>query len=485
MKIFIAGMDTETNTFSPIPTGYRSFADHIIMHGDTSAHPANCCSSQMIVWRRRAEERQWGVAESLCVTAEPGGITIGRVYEQFRDQIMADLKAAMPVDAVLLALHGAMVADGYEDCEGDMLRRVREIVGPEVPVGAELDLHCHTTEAMVANATALIAYKEYPHTDIADRAEELFTLIADAAMGQTRPTMAMFDCRMINTYRPTEQPMRGFVDKMIELEGKEGVLAVSLGHCFPWADVPDVGTRMIVVTDNDPQGASALAERLGRELFRMRHEIQPKFMSIDETLDLALAEPEGPVVIADVADNAGGGAPGDSTFLLRRILERGITDVASSSYWDPVAVRFCHEAGVGARLDLRIGGKCGRTSGDPVDFKVTVRGLSTNLVQRFGSVPNMMGEAAWVEALGIALILNTQRTQTFHPDAMTGLGLDPTKRRILVVKSNQHFHAGFAPIAKRILYARGGGAMGMDFAAVPYTKLKTPYWPKVDDPFAS
>ena len=274
MKIFIAGMDTETNTFSPIPTGYRSFADHIIMHGDTSAHPANCCSSQMIVWRRRAEERQWGVAESLCVTAEPGGITIGRVYEQFRDQIMADLKAAMPVDAVLLALHGAMVADGYEDCEGDMLRRVREIVGPEVPVGAELDLHCHTTEAMVANATALIAYKEYPHTDIADRAEELFTLIADAAMGQTRPAMAMFDCRMINTYRPTEQPMRGFVDKMIELEGKEGVLAVSLGHCFPWADVPDVGTRMIVVTDNDPQGASALAERLGRELFRMRHEIR-------------------------------------------------------------------------------------------------------------------------------------------------------------------------------------------------------------------
>ena len=126
-----------------------------------------------------------------------------------------------------------------------------------------------------------------------------------------------------------------------------------------------------------------------------------------------------------------------------------------------------------------------RTSGDPVDFKVTVRGLSTNLMQRFGSVPNMMGEAAWVEALGIDLILNTQRTQAFHPDAMTGLGLDPTKRRILVVKSNQHFHAGFAPIAKRILYARGGGAMGMDFAAVPYTKLKTPYWPKVDDPFAS
>jgi microcystin degradation protein MlrC len=397
--------------------------------------------------------------------------------------MLADLQKHMPVDVVLLALHGAMAADGVDDCEGDILQRVRAIVGASVAVGAELDHHCHLTDAMLRHATALVAYKEYPHVDIADRAEELFALVADAAEGKVRPTMASYDCRMIGTFRTTEQPMRGFVDRMTALECRDGVLSVSLAHGFPWADVADVGTKTLVITDNAPETAQRYARRLGEEIFALRDDLRPRFLTMDEALDQALSVEGGPVVIADVSDNAGGGAPGDSTFFIRRVCERGITDVVSCYYWDPVAVRFCRDAGIGAQLDLRVGGKCGPSSGEPLDLRVTVKGLADHVTQRFGNVPVALGSVAWVSADGLDLVLASERTQAFHPEGMTAAGLDPTSRKIILVKSTQHFYAGFAPIAKTVLYAAPPGALSRDFTAIPYTKLRRPYWPKVADPF--
>ena len=485
MKLFIAGFDTETNTFTPLPTGRRGFADGFVAHGDATRQPENYCSAQLNVWRRRAEERGWQVAESLCAFAEPGGIIVRAVYEGFRDEILADLRVAMPVDLVIVALHGAMVAEGFDDCEGDLLQRIRGIVGDRVPIGAELDLHCHITDAMVDSATALVAYKEYPHIDIPDRAEDLFRIIADAAEGRTRPIMAAASCRMIGTYRTTEQPLRGFVDRMIALEGRDRIISVSLGHGFPWGDVADVGTKILVVADEDRGKAERLARNLADEFFAMRDEVTSRFLSVDEAIDRALAIAGGPVVIADVSDNPGGGAPGDATFVLRRALERGITNIASGYYYDPIAVRACAEAGLGTRFSLRIGGKTGIASGDPVDLDVTVRGLADEVTQRFGAAPVQMGESAWVEAAGIHLVLTSLRTQVFHPEGMTKLGLDLSTCKLVVVKSTQHFHAGFAPIAKAILYAAPPGALRSDFANIPYTKLKTPYWPRLANPFAS
>ena len=485
MKVFIAGFDTETNTFAPIPTGIRGFEEGFMAHGDATRQEANYSSVQLHVWRRLAEARDWQVVESLCTYAEPGGTIVRAVYEGLRDEILGDLKKTGPVDIVLLALHGAMVAEGYDNCEGDTLSRVRAIVGPKTVIGAELDLHCHVSETMVREASLLVAYKEYPHIDIPVRAAELFQLAADAAVGKTRPVMAAFDCRMINTYRTTEQPLRGFVDKMIALEGKNGILSVSLSHCFPWADVADVGAKTIVIADGDKAKAAALAMELGREFFALRDAIAPKFLLLDDALDQALAIEGKPVILADVADNAGGGAPGDSTVFLRRILRRGIRDVASGFYWDPIAVKFCMEAGLGATFDLRLGGKTGPASGDPIDLRVTVRGLADNVTQRFGEAPVNLGPSAWVSADGVDLVLNSLRTQVFHPEGFTKLGLDLGQRKIVVVKSTQHFHAGFAPIARKILYATSEDSWHRSFGKIPYTKLTRPYWPKVADPFAA
>jgi microcystin degradation protein MlrC len=338
---------------------------------------------------------------------------------------------------------------------------------------------------MVREANLLVAYTEYPHVDIHIRADELFKLAADAVMGKTKPAMAAFDCRMINTYRTTEQPLRGFVDKMMAMEGKNGVLSVSLSHCFPWADVPDIGAKTIVITDGNQAQASTLASDLGKEFFGLRHKIAPKFLLLDEALDQALALEGKPIVIADVADNAGGGAPGDNTAFLRRILERGIRDCASGFYWDPMAVKFCQEAGVGATFNLRLGGKMGPTSSMPIDIRVTVRALADSVTQRFGDAPVNLGASAWITTEGVDLVVNSLRTQVFHPEGFTKLGIDLSQRKIVVVKSTQHFHAGFAPIAKKILYATTAESWHQNFGAIPYTKLKRPYWPKVEDPFAA
>ena len=242
--IFTATLGTETNTFSALPTGLRLFEETCLFRKRSYGDKTPMFGAPLEVWRRMGEAKGWRVVESLCAFAMPAGKTVKRVYEGFRDEIIADLQAAMPVDAVLLSLHGAMVAEGYDDAEGDLLAAVRRVVGPNVPVGAELDLHANVSCQKLENATALVLFKEYPHIDVPERAADLFHLIADATAGRTKPVMAAFDCRTVGVFHTTREPMRGFVDKCMSLEGKDGVLSISIVHGFPWADVADMGQEI-------------------------------------------------------------------------------------------------------------------------------------------------------------------------------------------------------------------------------------------------
>ena len=484
MKTFIACLGTETNTFSPMPTGLATFEETMLFRGDATRHPAETFSLPLHVWRRATEERQGTVTESLAAFAQPAGITVRVVYESLRDEILEDLRAAAPVDIVLLSMHGAMTADGYPDCEGDMLARVRAIVGPDCVVGAELDLHCSITSAMLEHADALVLFKEYPHTDAGERAAELFELCVRKHRGEIDPVMAVHDCRMINMWRTPVEPMRTVVAEMQAAEGKDGVLSVSFAHGFPWQDVPDTGAKMLVVADGDRDLTAATARRFGERIWSLRDETGQTMLTIGEALDAIEAGPS-PVVAADVADNAGGGAPSDSTFILAATLERGMSGLILGYYWDPVAVRFCVEAGEGASLELRIGGKCGPSSGRPVDLRVTVRRIVENGRQTFGDATMWMGTVVWLSCgdEGVDLVLTSKRTQVFHPDGMTQLGIELSGYRGIVVKSSQHFYAGFAPLARRIEYVACEGAIPPDFAAIPYRTFRAPYWPRDENPY--
>ncbi len=294
----------------------------------------------------------------------------------------------------------------------------------------------------------------------------------------------MHDCHMIGMWRTPVQPVRAFVDRMAALEGKDGILSVSFGHGFPWSDVAEVGAKFVVVADGDKAKAEALAAQLAREIWDLREKTLTPHDTIDEAIDFALAAPPGLVTLGDVADNAGGGAPSDSTFVLRRLVERGIKGAVVGCIWDPIAVAFCAEAGVGATFDLRIGGKSGKVSGAPIDLRVTVR----NIVERhtqggLGGGRAQYGRSAWVHVDGIDIILTSLRQQIFNPDAFTGMGCTLADKRMVVVKSMQHFYAGFAPISVAVRYIAAPGTVGAEFATLPYTKITRPYWPNVENPF--
>ena len=483
MKIFIAGLSTETNSFSPLPTGMLSFEEGSIHHGNATSDVVHYWTAPLHIWRKQAVARDWTVVESLSAHAQPAGPTVRAVYEGFRDEILSDLKAAGPVDIILLALHGAMMADGYEDCEGDLIAHCRRLA-PDAVIGGLLDPHCHLTDAMLDNASLLVAFKEYPHVDVPERADDLFRLAAATAEGSIKPVMRDYDCRMILAMPTPSGVMRTFVDAMSAREGKNGILSLSIAHGFPWGDHPRTGTRALAICDGNGEQAEALAQELGESLYALRFELNRPLPDIEQALDMAEAETEGPIVMADVSDNAGGGAPSDATFLLRAILARGLTSVASGIFWDPIAVRICREAGEGATLPLRLGGKCGAMSGDPLDLMVTVRKCASGLTQRFGTLPAPLGETVWIEAQGVDIVINDVRTQTFHPEAFEQLGIDLSKRALVCVKSSNHYQAGFNPIASRVIAVATPGAITPDFANIPYTRRARNYWPAIEDPFA-
>jgi microcystin degradation protein MlrC len=436
------------------------------------------------VGRELAKTEGFELIEGTACWADPAGPVNRLAYEGLRDEILGQLRAALPVDAVVLGLHGAMVADGYDDCEGDFLGRVREIVGPDVLVCAELDPHSHLTDTRVAAADFFTVFKEFPHTDFVDRARDLWRIALSTLRGEVKPVMSVFDCRMIDVFPTSRQPMRGFVDRLFALEKSEpGVLSISVIHGFMAGDVPQMGTKMLVVTDNAPAAGAALAEELGRELFTLRGTFMAPQVDEVAAVDQALAATAWPVVIADVWDNPGGGTAGDATVLLAELMRRGAHDVAVGTIWDPIAVQVCFAAGEGAEIMLRFGAKSAPDTGAPIDRRVTIRKLVRNAEMRFGESFAPFGDAAWVSFDGIDVILNSTRAQSFDPSLYSAMGIDPALRKILLIKSTNHFYASFSKIAAQIIYCAAGHPYPNTPATTAYRKAPKDIWPRVENPW--
>jgi microcystin degradation protein MlrC len=371
-----------------------------------------------------------------------------------------------------------MLARGYDDCEGDLTRRVRAIVGPDVPIGVLLDLHCDITEELVDAATVVAACKEYPHTDFDDRGREIVALLDRTRKGVITPVMHRRYVPMISFFHTTNQPMRGLVDSLFELE-KDPILLISLAHGFPWSDSPYAGAHVLIVSDNAIGQSKILAEELVKRWAPMRGSSSDKFVNVRTALDRAVAAKKGPVVIADVADNPGGGAASDSTFILREVIDRQLDDVAMAMFWDPVAVDIARAAGEGATLNIRLGGKISPQSGDPVDLRVTVGAI---VVEPNATAPGK--ENVWIglSTGRVDMVLANVRDQVFTPEAFTQVGIDPTTKKIVVVKSSQHFRAGFDPIAAETIYCDTPGTLNSDIASMPFKRVPRPIWPLDDIP---
>ncbi len=480
MKIFTAYLCHETNSFSPLPTNLDSFRELGIfrpgMDPEASDSPLKVAGAFYEEAKRRGDE----VVVGLCAHAQPSRPTRTVDYETLRDWLLDDLRrAGDDIDMVLLMMHGAMMSEECEDCEGDTLARVREIVGPDIPVGLLLDLHCNISEAMLHHATVVKACKEYPHTDFTDRAQELYDLCARTARGEIRPVAGFRRVPMFGLFQTAREPMRGFIDDLLAQEGNDGVLSFTLAHGFPWADCPFAGAGVIAYTDGDPGRANALALDTARRFFELRERGQAHLDGIDACLDRALAAPPGTVVMADMSDNPGGGAGSDATFILRRLLQRGTEDALVAYLWDPAAVEMAFAAGEGAVLPLRIGGKVGPGSGDPLDLEVAVRALKRHAHQPHiaDNAPTALGRTALVETQGVQVVLNDIRQQPFHPAGLVECGAEPWSRRLVVVKSSHHFYNGFHSRAVEIIHCDAPGTLNSDISRLPYRAITRPVWP--------
>ncbi|MCP4048277.1 MAG: M81 family metallopeptidase [Gammaproteobacteria bacterium] len=475
MRVFTAAMMHETNRFSPIPTDLDSFREyHYIPGGKVSEEEIRddpLYGNFVSVIAANNNEVVVGPAYG----AQPSGLTAQKDYETVRDSILDYLVENIDkIDCVALFLHGAQMAHGYDDCEGDLLSHVREIVGPGVPVAALLDLHCNLSDTMVDQSTFLMACKEYPHTDYPERTQELIKVLQDCVDGKVTPVTAKFRVPMTGAFHTPTEPLRGFVDKTMSLE-RDDVLSISMMHGFAWADTPDTTANMIVTTNNNPEKAEALARSLGCEFFEVGKQVAgDSAVDVRKALRQAEAVDAGMVVIADTADNAGGGAPSDSTFILKELLEQGVSNVALGMIWDPVAVSLASKAEVGSFMNLRIGGKVSPESGNPIDIYGRIIAIDK------GEAPSPLlpkDPRVAIRVNGIDIVLNSLREQVIETKVFTSIGIDISKKDIVVVKSSQHFYDQFAPLAARVIYCDTPGVLCKDLSRLDFKHLPRPIWP--------
>ncbi len=469
MKVFVAGIATETNTFSPIPTGLADF--HVARKlEDRAAVSAGGVAEIYKHCQKNADE----MVHSVLAFAEPSGVTVRPAYEALRDELLDHLRAHADTDMIILLLHGAMVADGYEDCELDLTTRCREIAGDKVVIGVELDLHGHIDGRLLAQADFVKSYKEYPHVDISDVAVEVYEMCRRIVDGEVTPVMALHDCKMVSLYSTFRDPMIGFVEELKQAEQAENVLAVSFNHGFPWGDVPHVGGKMLVVTDDDLPLAQTIAKDFSDKIYAIRDSARLPSIEMEEGLQQAIASPNKPVVAADQSDNAGGGAPSDSTYILKWLLDHKITNAGIAFMYDPEVVKLAIAAGEGAQITIRLGGKTSVSSGDPLDLTVQVVGIKHDYVHDFpqaGGQPiyKNAGDTVALLCEGIYVIVNSDRTQCFSPTAFTDFGI--TDLDLYVPKSTNHFMSGFGDMAGEVIRIAAPGAIPPIMTIIPYEKF--------------
>ena len=424
------------------------------------------------------------VHAGLFTHAGPSGPLNARDHQAFRAEFLADLERAMPVDAVFLFMHGAQIAQGCDDVEGDLLAAIRSRVGSAVPIAVLLDLHANISAQMLATATFTIGCLEYPHTDYAERAGHAVELVQAVLQGASLPVTLAWRMPVVGLYRTTEGPMQKFVAGARAIQATRGVLSVSAFHGFFLGDTPDTGATLVMSVE-----ASAVSEAkpLGAQL-AAKFIAAARAVSIAPGLDEALADAlgpspagrPGPVVFADSGDNPGGGAAGDSTFVLEALLARDVRDVAFGMLWDPVAVDFAHRAGVGSTMALRIGGKVSALSGRPLDVVaevLTVRDDARQALFAQGEPKASLGRSAALRVGGVDIVLNSERQQVFDPRCFSEHGIDISTKRLVVVKGSTHFANGFAPLASRIVYCSSPGSVSLDPTLFDFRNLRRPLYP--------
>ena len=487
MKWIVGGFAHETNTFSTVPTDLDAFRAQTYVVGDEIPNAFEGTRTPIGGFMDIIRERGDTAVFTVAAHATPSGLVTSDAYETISGQILEGASANPDADGILLSLHGAMVAEGIDDGEGHLLARIRKATGPDLPIVVVLDLHSHITEAMVNGASMLIGYRKYPHTDTYERGVEAARTIARMVSGQVRPMHALNKPAMIPVCGACHTQgglYKELWDEALRPDRAEGILSTSLFAGFSYADVPDMGFAALVYTDGDASLAQAEADRLADMAWDRRREFLYTPTPVADAVARALSVKGRPVVMADIADNPGGGGSNDSVEILRELLRQGAVDGAIAAIYDPDVVTQAVDAGVDARISASLGAKTDALHGAPVRIEGRVQLLFDGRFQYQGPMTHgawgSLGKSAVLNVDGIRVIVASKRVQSRDPEIFRAAGISPEDTRILVVKSAVHFRAAFEPMAAEVIVADGPGLTSLDLSQFPFTRIRRPMFP-LDD----
>jgi microcystin degradation protein MlrC len=484
MRIAVAGFMHESNTFNPIPTDRPAFEAQGLAFGEAVGTEWRDAHHEVGGFLEAAGVEGFEAVPLLMGWATPSGPVTKTAFDDITTILIDSLRKAKP-DGLLLALHGAMVAESYLDADGEVLSRLRQAVGRDLPIAVSLDLHGNISERLVELSDIAVAYRTNPHVDQRECGRRVAKLLTRMIRGEVRPRQTLAKPPMIvniMAHDTSRQPLKAFMDAIRALETRPGILAASLLPGFPYADVPQMGPSIIVISDGDPALARRETDALGEALWQQRHAFAPNLPDAAAAVRQALKAQRRPVVLVETGDNVGGGSAGDSTIILAELLRQGATESVVCLY-APGEVRQSTAAGVGAEVALSVGGKVDRLHGDPVPVRGIVRLLHPGTyvepeVRHGGKRTNYMGPTALVELPGRNyLVLTTLRHPPFSLGALTCVGLHPDQQRILVVKAAIAYKAAYAPIAGTIIEVDTPGLTAVNPERFAYRHIRRPLFP--------
>ena len=462
MRIGIASLNHESNTFASFPT---TLSDFRFVRGPELVEHYRSTFHEVGGFIAGAEEYGYEMVPLMGAVATPAGAVEADAYEALMDELLGLIDDAMPLDGLLLGLHGAMVAEGYPQGDGETTRRVRALVGPDFPLFVTHDYHGNVPPQLVEDATALIIYKTCPHIDQRERGLQAAELLMRTVRGEVRPVASIAKPELVYNiafHNTNLNPMKPVMEAAIELERQPGILATSVAAGYQYADVPWMGPCIVVVADGDSSLAEREAQRLADLMWSMRDDLLPRIPGAAEAVRMAMASEEKPVSLMDMGDNIGGGSAGDSTIILEEFLRQGASGWVVALY-DPEAVAACSAAGIGAQLTLPVGGKVDDQHGPTVTVTGTVRtlhdGIFIETERRHGGGRDWnQGLTAVMATSGGLLVLDSLRTPPMSFNQLRSVGIMEEQQEIFVAKGSVAPRAAYEPVSARIIEVDSAGA---------------------------
>ena len=521
MRFSILGLSHETNTFSIVPASYEQFELRGIFRGQEIADRYATSDHTIAGYLQGAEELGFDVELLMHAKAGPIGTITKDAYDRLSSEMLGMLRDQGPWDGVLISNHGAAVSEEFPDMDAEFTRAVREIVGPDVPVGITLDMHANISKDTVANTDVCIVWRTCPHLDTKLRGRKTAELIYRTAQGEIKPVQFIeMPPMLVNIVKQFtgQEPMKGLVDDCVLANEIQNVLDTSISEGYPYADVVEMGMSWIAITDDDLELAEKVAKDMAAKAWTKRVDLNMPVASIEEALEQALeryvgpkpdgvenfvpddgsalAENEpsehshlGPIVLMDAGDNIGGGSSADSTHILKVAKNMGITGLLQSLY-DPESVEACVAAGVGAELALDVGGKTDDMHGEPVHIIGTVTVIDDGQFEE--TRPTHGGNRFYDDGKrvrfttvdGMTILLTSKRSGNGAREQMYSMGINPKEYKIVIAKGVSSPRPAYQPIAAEIIIVNSPGVTSADLDTFEFKRRRVPLYPFEDAEYA-